>query len=146
MTDFQEEFIHIRTTEFLVEDGEEEKLFNEGTYGAALSTYLEVELNKHGYSGGAILEDWGYWIGVEDENDDQKGVLEAGVYCFDDESKDVMEYVVVVAGHKLKKWNWSKFKFVSLVPQLVKLQAIIKAILKSAPKTEILSISDDMPF
>jgi len=146
MSDFKEEFVHIRTSEFLVEDGEDEELFNEGTYGAALATYLENELNKRGYMGGAILEDWGYWIGVDDEKEPQKAVLDMGVYCSGNANKTVMEYVVVVGGPKLKKWNWSKFKFISLEPQLIKLQTILKDILKSAPNTEILSISDVMPI
>jgi hypothetical protein len=144
MTELKEEFIHIQTTRFLVEPGEDEEIFNEGTYGAALSTYLEIELNKRGYTGGAICEDWGYWLGVS-HPENPNTVLQAGVYCPNGENENPMEYVVLVMTHKTKKWVWSKFKFVSFAPKIVKLQADIRDILNNAPETKVLSVSDDMP-
>lgn len=41
---FEEEFIHIKTTEFLVLPNETEEFVNEGMYGKALSGYLSEEL------------------------------------------------------------------------------------------------------
>ncbi len=142
---FTEEYIRVRTSEFLVKPGEDEEIFNEGTYGDAFSTYLEIELNKVGYSGGAVLEDWGYWLGVSKDSDDPKALLQIGVYCLNEKDENPMEYVALVTGLKTKRWDWSKFKFVSFEHLLVKLQTDLKEIIQKAPKTEIVSITDDMP-
>ena len=144
MSEIKEEYIHVETTQFLVEPNEDEEIFNEGTYGAALSTYLEIELNKLGYTGGAICEDWGYWIGVS-HPEDPKMVLEAGVYCPKRKNENPMEYVIVVMTHKTKRWVWSKLKSISIAPMILQLQEDIRNILDSAPETKVLSISDDMP-
>lgn len=144
MSEIKEEYIHIQTTHFLVEPNEDDEIFNEGMYGAALSTYLEIELNKRGYTGGAICEDWGYWLGVS-HSEDPKTVLEAGVYCLNRKNENPMEYVVVVMTHRTKRWIWSKLKSVSIAPLIAMLQAGIRDILQNAPETKVLSISDDMP-
>jgi len=142
---FEEEFIRVRTSKFLVEPGEDEEVYNEGTYGAAFSTYLEIKLNERGYSGGAICEDWGYWIGVKNVSKDLKSLLQIGVYCLNGRDENPMEYVAVVTGIKLRRWDWSKFKFISMEPLLVELQDDLREIIAKAPDTKILSMTPDMP-
>ena len=144
MTDLNEEFIHIQTTRFLVEPGEDEEIVNEGMYGAALSTYLETELNKRGYVGGAVGEDFGYWLGFS-HPDAPLAKLEMAVYCPGRKNETPMQYVVLVMTHKTKKWVWSKWKSISFAPMIAKLQADVRDILANAPETTVLSISDDMP-
>lgn len=145
MSTFTEEYIRLRTEKFLVKPGEDEEIFNEGTYGDAFSTYLELELNKFGYSGGAVLEDWGYWLGVSHDTKDPKAVLQIGVYCLNGKDENPMEYVAVVTGMKTKRWDWSKFKFVSFEHLLIQLQVDLKEIIRKARETEIISITDYMP-
>ena len=144
MTDLNEEFIHIQTTRFLVEPGEDEEIVNERMYGAALSTYLETELNKRGYDGGAVGEDFGYWLGFS-HPDAPLATLEMAVHCPSLRNETPMEYVVVVMTHKTKRWVWSKLKSISFAPAIKKLQADLREILAKAPETKVLSISDDMP-
>jgi len=144
MTNIKEEYIHIQTTRFLVESNEDKEIVNEGMYGAALSTYLEEALNQRGYTGGAVGEDFGYWLGFS-RSEYPKASLEMAVYCPSRKNQNPMEYVVLVMTHKTKRWVWSKFKHVSFESLVLKLQQDVKAILETAPETKILSISDDMP-
>jgi len=144
MTALNEEFIHIQTTRFLVEPGEDEEIVNEGMYGAALSTYLKTELTKRGYDSCSVAEDFGYWLGVS-HPDTPLATLEMAVYCPGRKTETPMKYVVLVMTHKTKKWVWSKWKSISFAPAIAKLQADVRDILANAPETIILSISDDMP-
>ena len=144
MSNIKDEFIHIQTTRFLVEPNEDEEIVNEGMYGAALSSYLEQELNKRGYSGKVVAEDFGYWLGFS-RAEDPKSSLEMAVYCPSRKNQNPMEYVVLVMTHKTKRWVWSKFKHMSFAPLVAKFQQDVKAILEAAPGTKILSLSDDMP-
>ena len=68
-----------------------------------------------------------------------------GVYCPSRKNQNPMEYVVLVMTHRTKRWVWSKLRSISIGPAVVKLQADVRDILKTAPQTDILSIADDMP-
>jgi len=144
MKDIKEEFIHIQTSRFLVEPDEDDEIVNEGMYGAAISTYLETELNKRNYEGGAVSEDFGYWLGFS-HPDAPLAKLEVTVHCPNGRNQNPMEYVILVMTHRTKRWVWAKFKSISFEPAILKLQADVRDILKNAPETKILSISDDMP-
>ena len=60
-------FIHIKFAKFPVLPGEEQELYNEGTYGKALAQYLESRLKERSYDVPFIgCEDWGWWVAVRD--------------------------------------------------------------------------------
>lgn len=135
-------FIHIRSENFPVLPGEDEELVNEGTYGKALSEYLQEHLGARGYEVSSVdCEDWGWWVEIEG-NPVTTGVL---VYATSS-LPETHELCVAVTPNPGKKWSWGRFRFVDTTAIASKLQADLTAILESDPAVEVLGFPEAFPL
>ena len=136
--EYTEEFIHIASDKFPVQPGEDEEIYNEGMYGAALCEYLEVEMGKLGYEASGLAEDWGWWVGIT------KGEFKSSlcVYCTS-EPPTCKTYAICDGEQSFKRWNWSKFRKVSRKDEILKLRADLLSVFQNDPDIEVKGISDD---
>ena len=135
-------FIHIRSSKFPGLPGENEELVNEGTYGKALSEYLQRRLEDRGYEVPFICcEDWGWWVDIAGNP------FETGVRVYATEAlPESNELCVVASPDPGKKWSWRRFRFVETTAVANRLQSDLTAIFSEDSEVEVLGLSEEYPL
>lgn len=135
-------FIHIKSAKFPVLSGEEEEIFNEGTYGKALAEYLQIKLTERGYTVPFVCaEDWGWWVELSLTS------IRSGVCIYAiPETSDPIEYICTDGFNGDKKWSWSKFRFIDIKPMAAKLFDDLNDIFTKDPEVTVVEITEDFPY
>ncbi len=135
-------FIHIKSEKFPVLPGEDDELINEGTYGKALSQFLESHLKQRSYDVPFFCcEDWGWWIEITGQP------FKLGVCVYGTTSTpENHEHCVMVSESPGRRWSWRKFGFVDTAPRVNKLFGDLREILASDGDIEILGYPEGYPL
>lgn len=135
-------FIHIKSGKFPILPGEDEEIVNEGTYGKALSQYLQERLEARGYEVPFICcEDWGWWVEIWG-NPVTTGVCVYATSLL----PETHELCVAVTPDPGKKWSWRRFRNVRTTDIASKLQADLTDIFNDDPEVEVLGFPEPYPL
>lgn len=132
--------IEIRTRKFPILDGEKEEIVNEGIFGRAICIYLKERLLAKGLKVPFFCaEDWGWWLEVED-GDFKMGLC---IYSDPDFQDFPQRYAIMSSLDSGKKWSWSKFRFIDISDQILKIFATVENIFCEDPEIESVRRHED---
>lgn len=144
-------YIHIRSEKFPILDGEEAELvvdgvsLNDGIFGKAFATYLQMKLTDRGYDVPYFLpEDWGWWVAIKG----QPFTLGLCVYGFSTDEMDEkqLDLCVTVSTTPQKRWSWTRFRFIDRALVVEKLNHDLKEIVESDPDIEVIGYRLEFPL
>jgi hypothetical protein len=135
-------FIHIRSSMFPIQPGEEAELVNDGIYGKALAVYLQQRLVELGYEVPFVCcEDWGWWVEVKG----QPFALGLCVYGFPDDDNS-LDLCFQVSAKPERRWSWTRFTIIDRAPRVERLNRDIEGIVESDSDIEVLGYTDEFPL
>ncbi|MEM8708515.1 MAG: hypothetical protein AAGE98_18770 [Actinomycetota bacterium] len=135
-------FVHIRAPKFQILPGEDDVLFNPGTYGMALCQYLEAALRGRGHDVPSYNpEDWGWWFEVAHEP------VRLALQIYGREQSDgSLEHAVLFneTGGRTRALRPSKR--IDRTPFVEALRRDLLDVFETDPDIEIVQITDDFPL
>ncbi len=135
-------FIHIRSSQFPAQPGEDAELVNEGMYGKALASYLQTKLSDRGYDAPFICcEDWGWWVELK------TAPFAFGVCVYSRPNDDgPLDFACTAGTTGPRIWSWRKFRYVDTSPWANQLHDDLLAIFQADPDIEIVEVSAEFPW
>ena len=134
-------FIHIRTSKFPALPGEQEEVVNDGTCAKALAEHLRSKLSERGYDAPMVCcEDWGWWIGLK------SAPFAFGVCVYSGpEEEGPRDFACTDGANGVRKWSWSKLRFINTSPWVGKLHEDLMEIFRADKDIEILGVTEAFP-
>jgi len=136
-----ERFIHIRSSIFPVLEDENPENYHDFLYGKSLCLFLQDNLPVYGFNVDRFVnEDWGWWVSIE--NPIKK--FELGIYRLTD--TDMADFAIRIDRRKSEYFSLKKFKKVSRLAEMEKLEAAIIDLMSKTDGVEFIKVSDEFPL
>jgi hypothetical protein len=141
MNDDWSKFIHVKSPKFAPLPGEDDEIVNPGTYGKALSLYIQEKLAAKGHSVPFVCaEDWGWWVELKDSP--VKGGV--AVYC-GPATNGGYDFACLLGFSGAKKWSWKKFGSLDLTAYLAGLFNDLLTTFQDDPEVEVVGVTEECP-
>ena len=159
-------FIEIEAPHLCVLENESEELINEGTYGKALSLYLQSKLSGLGYAvPWVVCEDWGWYVPAAIDGF-RMGICVYGLPRSDDElavkiyeEQDVrpggavaepagvpLSLCVQVDTRSGKYWDWRRFRRMDRSELVAQLNRDLLAVFDADPEVDVVKCCHEFPL
>jgi len=136
-----EKYIHIRSAIFPILPDENPENYEDFLYGKSLCLFLQKHLPAYGFKVSRFdWEDWGWWISIENTIRN----IELGVYRFTD--SDMSDFAIRIDRRKSVFFSLKKFKKVSRLSEMEKLEAAIIDLMSKTDGVDFISTSDEFPL